>query len=317
MAQVLEFIRKIARQAPKRIIFPESEDPRVMHAALEFNKGNYGTALFIRQGRVKLHDIEVFEHRTDRDDWYVRCIDVYSQLQATKGIKVEQAALELNSNPLLLAAVLVNIGYADGGVAGSVATTADVVRAGLRGIGLADGKNLLSSMFLMELKDRVMTYADCGVVPNPDAEQLACIAIDSAENHLVLTGEEARVALLSFSTKGSTEHAHVVKVRKALDIARQRRPALHIDGELQFDAAFDPEVAKLKLEESAVAGKANVFIFPDLSSGNIAYKITERIGGATALGPLLQGLAKPWMDLSRGCTAKDILDIAVITAFLA
>jgi len=167
------------------------------------------------------------------------------------------------------------------------------------------------------LADRAITYADCGVVPDPNAEELAEIAIVSATNHQQLTGEVPKVAMLSFSTKGSAEHPRVTKVRAALEIAKQAVPDLLIDGELQFDTAVVPEIAERKAADSPVAGAANVLIFPDLDSGNIAYKITERLAGAIALGPLIQGLAKPCMDLSRGCKPTDIVDVAVIAAVLA
>jgi len=223
----------------------------------------------------------------------------------------DKARLELE-NPLLLAAVLLRMGYADAGISGSLATTAEVLRAGLKGLGLHPGQSLVSSIFLMEWPDRVYTFGDCGVNPAPNSSQLAQIAIDSADTHRLLTGQSPRVAMLSFSTKGSADHAEVSLVRDALAQVRKLRPDLAIDGELQFDAACVPDIASRKAPGSPVAGNCNVYIFPNLSAGNIAYKITERLGGAKATGPVLQGFARPWLDLSRGCNSEDIVNAALI-----
>ena len=212
---------------------------------------------------------------------------------------------------------MVSSGKADASVAGAVNTSAQVARAALRYIGLKRGVKLLSSSFFMISPDqrKAYTFADCGVVPDPNPEQLAGIAIESAESHKLLSGERPKIAFLSFSTKGSAAHAKVKKVTEALEIARRIRPDLEMDGEFQFDAAVDIEIGKRKAPESGVAGEANVLIFPDLDSGNIAYKMAERLGRFTALGPLLQGLKAPMHDLSRGCTSKDIVKVAAIAAF--
>lgn len=312
----LELLRQQARNQVRRIILPEQDDPRVLEAATTLVEQGLGVPVFLSPLKKPIPGCEIFWDRQDAERWFEQAASIYAQSRKNNPISLEQSR-EALTNPLLLAAVLLRIGYVDCGVAGAANTTADVLRACIRGVGLSPGSRLISSAFLMELPDRLLTYGDCAVNPCPNTEQLAQIATDSAATHHALTGQEPKVALLSFSTKGSAEHDQVDKVRQALSIAKAKAPNLAIDGELQFDAAFVSEIGAAKAGDSPIAGQANVFIFPDLSSGNIGYKITERIGGANAIGPVLQGLDKPWLDLSRGCKGEDIVNAAVIAATLS
>ncbi len=221
-------------------------------------------------------------------------------------------------DPLNAATMAVRGGLADGCVAGASRPTADVLRAAIRILGTAPDTSVISSCFLLILPDgHTITYGDCGVLPDPDAEQLASIAISSAKTHVELAGADPRVAMLSFSTKGSARHPRVDKVIEATERVKQQAPSLAIDGELQFDAAWVPAIGERKAPGSPVAGSANVFIFPDLDSGNIAYKITERVGGAQAFGPLLQGVGGVIHDLSRGASVDDMVNVSVIAALQA
>ena len=309
-----------------KIVFPEAEDPRVLQAGQYLVDENVCSVILIgEEGELKdkaaTHGVDLSGSiefiGPDVTHYKQELVGNYIEKNKNKGISEDEAEAVLES-PLFSAASLVAAGMADGCVAGSIATTGDVIRAAIKCIGLSPKSSIVSSIFLMDMPDRkVFTYGDCGVVPYPDSDQLADIAIDSARTHALITGEEPIVAMLSFSTKGSARHDRVDLVTEALKKVKRKEPRLNIDGELQFDAAVVPEIAQRKAPDSLVAGKANVFIFPNLDAGNIAYKITERLAGAEATGPILQGLDKPMMDLSRGCNWKDIVNAACVAILMS
>ena len=328
MSGVVERIRERARGERKRLVLVEGEDPRVAVAAARLASEGLAEVTLLcapercreaaRPSGVDLAGVE-FEDPLDPES----IERTFQALVAARGerLTVDEARRRA-ADPLYQAAARVRSGAADCTVAGAVRSTAEVVRAALWLIGKAPGVGAVSSFFLMVGRDaegaeRVMTFADCGVIPDPTPAELAEIGCLAADNHERLTGSVPRVAFLSFSTHGSAEHPRVTKVREAVERARVLRPERRFDGELQADAALDPIVARRKAQDSPVAGRANVLVFPDLDAGNIGYKLVQRLAGVEAYGPILQGLARQANDLSRGCTADDVVNVSTIACVLS
>ena len=328
--KLMNKILEVAKADKKRIVLPEGNEERTIVATEEIYKQGYAHPILVGNKeeilnkatalKVDLTGVEIIDPETSEN--LSNYIEAFYELRKNKGMTMSKAE-KIVRDPLYFGTMMVKLGDADGMVSGAVHTTGDLLRPGLQIIKTAPGVSVVSSFFIMMVPDSVygeegmLLFSDCAVNPNPNEDQLAAIAIATAETAKNLCKVEPRVAMLSFSTMGSADHELVSKVRTATEKAKELRPDLLIDGEMQLDAAIVESVASQKAPNSKVAGKANVLVFPDLQAGNIGYKLVQRFAKAEAIGPICQGFAKPINDLSRGCSSEDIVKVVAITAVQA
>ncbi len=323
-----EFTEKMRQNAGKlncKVAFPDAEDIRTVEAASILVSDNIARPVLVgnkvnieriaNENYVSLIGIEIIDPA--QSEYSQRFAEILYEKRKEKGLTLDEAN-KIILSPLYFAGLMLDSDIVNAVVGGNISSTGDVIRAAIHTVGVAKGISIVSSYFIMVLTDgRLLCFADCAVNPDPNPAQLADIAISSATNFRSVTGLEPKVAMLSFSTKGSASHQHVDKVIEATEIAKEKAPELLIDGEMQADAALIPSIGERKCKGSPVAGQSNVFIFPDLDAGNISYKLTERLAGAEAVGPIVQGLKKPYCDLSRGCSTDDMVNVASICCLMA
>jgi len=330
MSKILE-LRDKAKADRKRIVLPEGEDKRVVRGASFLAQEGLADVILLGDEKsvmelaksegVTVEGVRLVDPKTH--DKRAEIIETFYEKRKHKGITPEDAEKAVMENFVFYGAVMTRLGMADGFVAGACHTTGDVARAGIFCLNLDREIGTVSSSFIMELpncpfgENGLFAYGDCGIIPYPSSKQLTGIAIATSDLFRKIFDVEPRVAMLSYSTHGSAEGESIETIKAALEKIREKRPNLMVDGELQVDSALVPEVAEIKCKGSSVAGRANVLIFPNLDAGNISYKLSQRLGNARAVGPLMQGLDKPCSDLSRGCSWEDVVDTAVVTAIRA